>query len=364
MKIKKWIYLINIVVSTVACVVLFSYSNDFYLKGIVEKGILREKFFICILASIGVSILASKLIIFKAVKPIEDLKYATNAFSKGQNIRVRRSKNDEITLLVDSFNQMKKEVEEKREAIDREHRAREYMIASISHDLKTPVTSIRLYAELLDNSTKKEEREKYIKLILDKCDYIKEMLNSLLVYTVLESGYKKDLIEVKGEEFFEMLFENYSTVCSAKGIKYLNIIDCKGIYKVNVNEITRVVDNLMDNAIKYTEKGNRIFTGVFSYENRLPYWIDKQCRDKISEVIELGSVIVIKNEGEVIKQEDKKKIFKAFYKNDNSRESNGGAGIGLSVVKLIIEQHGGLVEVFPIEGVGNIFVCFLKQVKN
>lgn len=365
MKIKKWIYIIHIFVVPIMFV-----SINFLINNLIKKHWLDEKdnslviillYFIVVLC---ISLLISELIIYKVIKPIENLKCAIDAFGKGENLDIKYNIEDEVGMLVNAFGKMRKEVEEKREIIDKEHRTREYMIASISHDLKTPITSIRLYAELINGNVNEEDKDKYTNIILDKCDYIKDMIDNLLMYTILESGCEKKFVNVEGTEFFEMLFEGYDTICDSNDIMFTKDIKCDGYYKVNVNEMTRVMDNLVGNAIKYTNKGNNIWVGAFSDGNNLSKWIDLEIRENIKELLENKVVILVKNEGEEILSSEKENIFKSFYKSDLSRQADKGVGIGLSVVKLIIEQHGGFVNVYPIKGIGNIFACFLNKIDN
>lgn len=362
MKIRRWIYIVHIVIIPIIFGSMLIFignlikTNWLYTK---ENGLLI--FLICLFIIFLISLLISELIIYKIVKPIEDLKCVIDAFGKGKNIDIKYNINDEVGMLVNTFENMRKEVEDKRKIIDNEHRTREYMIASISHDLKTPITSIRLYTELIAGGINKKDKNKYTGIILDKCDYIKDMINNLLMYTILESGCEKKFVTVDGIEFFEMLFEGYDTICESNKIQFTKDIKCDGTYKVNVNEMTRVMDNLIGNAIKYTKKGDNIWIGAFSDSKYLSNWIDLEFKEDISSLMENRVAIVVKNEGEEILTSEKENIFKSFYKSDQSRQADSGAGIGLSVVKLIIEQHGGIVKVYPIKGVGNMFICFLNK---
>lgn len=305
----------------------------------------------------------SRLINKKIVNPIKDLSFAMKEFGQGKDINIRCSTNDEIGTLVRCFNKMKEEIFDKNKVIQKEQNAREYMIAAISHDMRTPLTSIRVYTELLASNGKDESKHKYTEIILERCDYMKSMIDNLFMYTILTSGYKKDFVKVEGEEFFYMLFDGYNNMCSSKDIDFHSYIMCSGEYKVNVNEMIRVIDNLVSNAINYTENGKKIWLGAFSKEYPLMDWIDEEFLEEINLIKEDGVVIVIKNQGEYIDKEGRDNIFKPFYKYDKSRHGKGGTGLGLSIVKLIIEQHGGSIHLFSKKKSGNTFVCFLKSVK-
>ncbi|KMT20948.1 ATP-binding protein [Clostridium cylindrosporum] len=328
----------------------------------------RKTFNMAILAFSAVTLLIigiiSKIINNKIIDPIKDLTFAMREFGEGKDINIRCSSKDEIGMLVNGFNKMKAELLEKNKLIQKEQNAREYMVAAISHDLKTPLTSIRVYTELLSGDTSARSRNKYTEVILDRCDYMKGMIDDLLMYTVLTSSYSKKFVKVEGEEFFDMLFDGYDNMCTLKGINFNSYIGCSGEYRVNVNEMIRVIDNLVSNAINNTEAGKNIWVGAFSKHYSLKDWIDWEFREEINELKQNGVVIVVKNEGEYIGSEEARNIFKPFYKYDQSRQSSGGTGLGLSIVKLIIEQHGGIIRLFSKKGIGNLFVCFLESVKE
>ena len=109
--------------------------------------------------------------------------------------------------------------------------------------------------------------------ILNKCDYMSNMLEDLLMYAVLSSNYHMDFVKVDGESF-QMLLSGYEKFVKKNNVKYKMDISVKGGYKVDVKQMMRVVDNLMSNAIKYTEKKEEsIYIGAFSNEFKVPDWV-------------------------------------------------------------------------------------------
>src|SRR5699024_322725 len=155
--------------------------------------------------------------------------------------------------------------------IAEEQEMKAYMIATISHDLKTPLTSIKAYAEMLEIEQKlsKKERHIYEKVIIDKANFMKQMLDDLLMYTLLQSpSYNLDFILVDGEEFFEMLISDYEPLCKDKGIHLKAMSSVNGQYKLNPQQLIRVTDNLMSNAIQHTDTGHYVYLSACNDEEQ------------------------------------------------------------------------------------------------
>ncbi|MEF9951376.1 MAG: HAMP domain-containing sensor histidine kinase [Clostridium sp.] len=305
-------------------------------------------------------LIISRIINNKMTKPISKLQGAINGFAKGECVEIRIDGNNEISMLSKVFNNMREEIIHKNKVIDEEKKAREYMVATISHDLKSPLTSIRVYSELL--STSEDDSSKYTRVIMDKCDYMNVMIEDLLTYSVLTSESKMEFVSVEGEEFFSTIFDGFDSLCNSKNRLYESSILCSGEYDVNVKEITRVVDNLTSNAIKYTNEGNKIWSGVYSSDYGLPQWVDYEFIEDIKALQEDGLVVIVKNQGEYINSEKRKCIFEPFYKCEGG-ESTKGTGLGLSIVKLIVDKHNGQVKLYSKKDSGNIFVFSLKKQK-
>lgn len=302
----------------------------------------------------------------KLSKPLSAVTYSMNEYAKGNTeVYINYKSNDEIGELCRHFNVMKDEIEESKKAVEVEQKAKEYMIATISHDLKTPLTSIRAYTEMLKLANIEDETKKaeYLEIILNKCDYMRDMLDDLLTYNLLSMNYQLVCVEVEGEEFCEMLYSGVEATCQQKNIHVETQIEANGNYKVDVKYMTRVIDNIVSNAIRHTREGGHIWLGAFSTDVRLPDWVDIQCRDILDRYVGPGLFLLVKNEGNPISERDKSNLFKPFYQGDEARskKEHKGVGLGLSISKMIMEKHRGAIEVVPVSGVGNIMVCYLKS---
>lgn len=335
-------------------------SRTDWIKGVNRRSIVAIILFFThfILVLFAVNRVLNK----KINNPLKQLINSMNRFAKGENVDINYNSSDEIGELISHFNAMKYKIEEKSQNLEQEKKSKEYMISSISHDLKTPLTSIRAYTEIIKNNKSDGEDGEYEDIILSKCDYMKSMIEDLYLYTLLTSEYEMDFVNVEGEEFFQMLLSGYEEICKKNGLEYSEDIKVKGEYKVDVKSMVRVMDNLVSNAIRYSYIGEKIYVGAISREYPLPEWINVEFKNEINKVRKKGTIIVVKNTGEDISEGEIENILEPFYKADNSRKyfKNTGTGLGLSIIKKIIDKHHGNIKVFSKDKT-TIVVCKIKR---
>ncbi|GAA0071068.1 hypothetical protein UT300003_25920 [Clostridium sardiniense] len=245
----------------------------------------------------------------------------------GRTIEVRGK--DELADLCISINEMSVELKEKIENEKKIENNKNELITNISHDLKTPLTSIVGYLDLLNNKEVNEEiKEEYIKIVYNKSLRLKELINELFEYTKLTS-YDIKINKVR--------FNISNLINQIVGESILGFLERKievsleNPYKelycdIDAKLFTRVFDNLVKNAEKYSDT-NSIFK-VIVKEN--------------DTNIEISFI----NKCEEIQSDDLDKIFEKFYRVDEARGSdNEGSGLGLAIVKRIIELHNGELNV-------------------
>ncbi|MEK4427229.1 sensor histidine kinase [Solibacillus sp. FSL K6-1523] len=295
--------------------------------------------------------------------PVKELMLQMKAFAKGEKVpSTLHEKKDELGELAWSFLVMQQEIELARKQIQEEQGQKEFIIASLSHDLKTPLTSIQAYAEGLKNGQlSNEEQQDYLKVILTKSDFMKQMLDDLMMYTLLQSPtYKMHLVEVEGDEYFDMLLSDYEQVSREKGFSVSTFIQVEGMYEVNPKQLIRVVDNLLANAWRYTETSGRIEITAFE-----PPIIPTHCKKWVKSHLtkQEGLYMIIQNSGEGIPIEHCQQLFEPLYQLDQARSQNGqrGAGLGLSIAWQIIEKHGGKIGVASDENEGTAIICWLPK---
>ncbi|WP_029266430.1 sensor histidine kinase [Virgibacillus alimentarius] len=288
------------------------------------------------------------------------------AFATGKDVHERQTKQDEIGKLTAHFFHMKHQIDTARKTIEQEQEAKEYLIASVSHDLKTPLTSIMAYAEALHTQKlTDQEQNEYRQVIMEKADFMQVMLDDLLTYTLLKSpSHTMELVEVEGSEFFEMLVSDYEALCINKGIELQADADVVGTYDLNPKQMIRVADNLVSNGIHYTKKAGHLWIAARSSEKMPPDWLFEFI--PTNELLTKGAVyFIVQNEGKGIAKEKSAYVFEPLYQADEARsiQYKHGSGLGLSITKQIIEKHGGEVFLFSKENVGTCVICKLPKLK-
>lgn len=297
----------------------------------------------------------------KLNRPLHELMGQMRTFAKGEHVESNLvSRKDEIGELAQTFLAMQSEIETARAHLKTEQQQKELMIASISHDLKTPLTAIQAYAESLQSKALSEEQQdEYRQIILTKSDMMKHMLEDLLMYTLLQStSYHLELVAVDGAEFFEMALSDYEQLCKDQGFMLEVTCDIAGMYAVHPKQLQRVIDNLMSNAWRYGAVGTTIGLAAVN-AGQCPVG----CFDFVSKALvkQDGMYIIVQNSGQGVKKEDIEKLFEPMYQADTARTKAGerGTGLGLNIAKQIIEKHGGTVELVSKEDYGTAVLCWL-----
>ncbi|MCM3117807.1 HAMP domain-containing histidine kinase [Neobacillus sp. MER 74] len=288
---------------------------------------------ISILLSVILVLISTKYL----VKPIRKLNFATRAIAEGNfSIKLDITRSDELGNLAVSFTRMT----EKLAQVDS---LRKELISNISHDIQSPLTNIKGYLNLLENSGKREQEEQqYLRVVQFEVDRLSRMTKQLLLLSTIES--KKDLMEVSSVDIAEQLkavIHQYEWSTLEKGIMMsYSLSDAR--VKGDPALLYSVWENLLTNAIKY---------------NRENGTIDIELTEADKEVL-----VVIKDSGVGLSQKDLSRIFDRFYRADASRaRSVEGTGLGLSIVQSIIDLHHGKIDLESIEGTGTTFTVHLPK---
>lgn len=297
---------------------------------------------------------------------IKELMKEMTDFAQGKNVVETKSTSDEIGELKDRFYIMRRQLIEAQKVIDQEQLDKEYMIATISHDLKTPLTSIKAYAEMLERKSTLTEAEKsaYHDVIVEKSDFMKTMLDDLLMYTILQSStYQLELVEVDGEEFFDMLVSGYNSLCFAKELTLTSESHVEGSYLLNPKQIIRVADNLMMNAIQHTKKGGNVWLAAVSKVTDLPDWLYYFAQTEYRFEFGAYSYLIVQNDGLGVKKELIEQVFNPLFQADQARTKSEahGTGLGLSITKQIMEKHNGEVRFMSDESIGTTIICKIPR---
>ena len=288
--------------------------------------------------------------IYRSVSvPLEKLQRAARNIKEGNlDFEIKAESNDEIGQLCQDFEEMRlrlKAQAEEKVAFDRENKE---LISNISHDLKTPITAVKGYVEgIMDGvADTPEKMDRYVRTIYNKTNEMDHLINELTFYSKIDTNripYTFSKLNV--EDYFSDCAEELGLEMETRGIElvYANYVE-KGVQVIADGEqIRRVIHNIVSNAIKYMEKPRGI--------------IQLRVKD-VGDFIQ----VEIEDNGKGIAAKDLPYIFDRFYRTDISRNSSkGGSGIGLSIVKKILEDHGGKVWATSREGIGTIMYFVLRK---
>ena len=218
-------------------------------------------------------------------------------------------------------------------------------VANVSHELKTPLTSIKGFAETLQDVDDKEVRKKFLKIINDEADRLTRIINDLLELSKLDKAEntddKDELVLFNTDEIILDITSMLEIESSKKCIKIYNELDNKKKILGNIDEFKQMLIILVDNAIKYTESGGNIYVRTYN---------------------SLGNVIIeVEDTGIGIPEKDLPRIFERFYRVDKARSrAKGGTGLGLSILKHLLIKIDGAIDVRSTLGVGSKFIIKIK----
>ena len=285
--------------------------------------------------------LVSGIIIRGVLKPLDELHKATKKIIAGDlDYEIQYTKGDEMGRYCQAFEQMRVQLKESLQKQAALERSRKELIASISHDLRTPLSSIRGYVEGLEDGIvhDRERFTRYIAVIKNKTESLDNQIESLFQYSQIElSGSEHDLGKRNSEELFETILKPYELEFSASNVQ-LEI--SRPLPKVQVladeRRLSQVFDNLIANAKRYVGENGRISIRVNANDRYL--------------------TVSVSDNGSGISPEDLPHVFEHFYRAEKSRSRNyGGAGLGLAICKRVVECHGGEIWV---ESIPNAITTF------
>ena len=281
--------------------------------------------------------------------PLKKLRVATNNIKEGNlDFTLDVEMGSEIGELCGDFEDMRKRLRESAEEKVQYDTDNKELISNISHDLKTPITAIKGYAEgIMDGvADTPEKMDKYIRTVYNKANDMDRLINELTIYSGINSNripynfhrinvadYFKDCVEEVGLDLDSKNFE----------LNYSNLVDPDVVVIADPEQMKRVINNIIGNSVKYMDKSHGV--------------IDIRILDEIDSIR-----VEIEDNGKGIAAKDLPNIFERFYRTDSSRNSSkGGSGIGLSIVKKIVEDHGGYIWATSKEGEGTCMHFVLRK---
>lgn len=278
------------------------------------------------------------VVINRIIKPIRKITDATKKVAIGDfTVKVNTKRKDEIGVLADNFNKMVDELN----SIDH---LRKDFVSNVSHELKTPIASIQGFTKLLaDKSISEEEKDEYINIILEETNRLSNLSSNMIKLSKFENQeIVTNKTTFKLDEQLRKAIIMLEEKINQKNIKIT--LKSEPITITQDKDLTMEIwINLLNNAVKFTNKDGKINVKV----------------EENDEYI----IVQIKDNGIGIAKEKQERIFERFYQAEKSHSSEG-SGLGLPIVKRIVELIDGKIEIESEKGKGTIFKVFLKSEKN
>lgn len=297
--------------------IVFVTSNVSQISAFTE--ILLRVFALAAIAALAVSLLTIVAFSYNMVKPLRQMADAARKFGKGDfSVRVSESYNDEIGALAVAFNNMA-------DSLAGSENVRKSFVANVSHELKTPMTTIAGFIDgILDGTIPPEKQKHYLSIVSDEVRRLSRLVRSMLDLSRIDSGEMR--LNYQTFDIVSTLVTILLTFEQEIEKRHLEIrgLDETGSASVygDPDLIHQVIYNLVENAVKFTDENGYI-------EFQIGEWADR-------------TTFSIKNSGRGVDSKELSLIFDRFYKTDKSRsEDKKGLGLGLYLVKTIIRLHGG-----------------------
>lgn len=301
------------------------------VSSLISKTLIFDLFISIVIILLATSIMLTRWIHKGVFAPIKELNIAMHHIAEGNlDYALDRYEKGEIGELYCSYEGMRLKLKESTEELNFNQKQNREFVSNISHDLKTPITSIKGYVEgIMDGvADTPEKMDKYIRTIYNKANDMTRLINELTYYSGIDSNrIPYNFHSICVAEYFNDCVEDVGLDLESFNIKlnYTNLIDTDVKIIADPEQLKKVINNIIGNSIKYMDKPQGM--------------IDIRIMDEIDAI-----KVEIEDNGKGIAAKDLSKIFERFYRTDASRNSEqGGSGIGLSIVKKIIEDHGGYI---------------------
>ncbi len=281
--------------------------------------------------------------------PLNMLKDAAQNIKEGNlDFKIQANENDELGRLCVSFEEMRKRLKESAEEKVQFDKESKELVSNISHDLKTPITAIKGYVEgIMDGvADTPEKMNRYIRTIYNKANDMDRLINELTLYSKIDTNrIPYTFAKINVADYFRDCVEEVQLELESRNIEFgfYNYCEESIVVIADAEQLKRVINNIIGNSIKYFDKPKGK--------------INMRIKD-VGDFIQ----VEIEDNGKGIAQRDLPYIFDRFYRTDSSRNSSkGGSGIGLAIVKKIIEDHGGRIWATSKEGTGTVMYFVLRK---
>ncbi len=301
------------------------------VSSLISRKVLSNMLFAFVLVMIFTGIVLTRWIQKGILTPINQLNTAMQNIAEGNlEYMLTTEEKGEIGELYRNYEDMRLRLKESTDEKFEHEKKNKELISNISHDLKTPITAVKGYVEgIMDGvADTPEKMDKYIKTIYNKANDMDRLINELTTYSGIDNNrIPYNFRRINVADYFRDCVEEVGLDLESKNIQlnYEDLVDPSVQIIADPEQLKRVINNIVGNSVKYLEKENGI--------------IDIRILDEVDSIR-----VEIEDNGKGIAAKDLPNIFERFYRTDASRNSSkGGSGIGLSIVKKIIEDHGGYI---------------------
>lgn len=318
-------------------VYMFRSTNQ--VQNLIER--LNHHFIIAAIVTFTLLIVTIVFLTRALTNPLVRMKNATEKLSKNDySIDLPKLGNDELGELGRSIKTLTEELKHLKDE-------RNEFLASISHELRTPLTYIKGYADVARRSTSNEnDRQRYLDIIYEESEKLSRMLKDLFDLARIDrNSFEIDRQKIELCSFLNSIYEKILPAFKEREMELK--IDCRISCHVLIDPIRfeQILINLLDNAIKHSEKNTKTMISAHRRHNRI--------------------VIEIRDQGHGIPKEDLPYIFERFYRVDKSRSRiSGGTGLGLAIVKELIDAQEAAIEAKSELGIGSSFLITLDEVRE
>ena len=285
------------------------------------------------------------------ITPIRKLQIAAENIKEGNldfKMDLEHTRGDEIGELCTSFEEMRHRLKDNAEEKIKNESENKALISNIAHDLKTPITAVKGYAEgILDGVANTPEKiDKYVRTIYSKANEMDTLINELTLYSKIDTNrIPYNFAKINVAEYFADCIDEIGMDLETRsiGLAYYNYTDDNIVIIADPEQLRRVINNIIGNSAKYMNKRNG--------------FINVRIKD-VGDFIQ----VEIEDNGSGIASKDLPYVFDRFFRADASRNSaTGGSGIGLSIVKKIVEDHGGKIWATSKEDTGTIMYFVIRK---
>lgn len=322
------------------------------VNSLISRQLLVDMFIAILLILIFTGMMLTQWIRKGVFHPLDELNKAMRMIKEGNyDYALQTDVKGEIGDLYRNYEEMRLRLKESVEESNRNEQQNRELISNISHDLKTPITAIKGYVEgILDGvADTPQKQDKYLRTIYNKANDMQKLINELTTYSNVENNrIPYNFLRLNVAEYFDDCVEDVGIDLENRNIKlnYSNLAEPGTMVIADPEQLKKVINNIISNSVKYMDKPNGV--------------IDIRLLDESDSIR-----VEIEDNGKGIAQKDLSRIFDRFFRTDASRNSaQGGSGIGLSIVRKIIEDHGGYIWATGKEGEGTCIHFVLRKYRE